>query len=183
MFTADQLVSVDESSKDGRTLYRRYGWSPRGETAHRTVDFPRGERWSLLPALTIDGYIAKRIVKGSIDGLEFLDFILEDVTPQLPKMNPYPLSRSVLLLDNCSIHKMQHLVDAVTAAGCKIRFLPPYAPELNPIEESFAAVKAALRRHFRYIGTLSGDEALEIACDAVTGEKAKAWFAHSGYYP
>lgn len=177
MFTVDQLVSVDESSKDGRTLYRRYGWSPRDETAHRTVDFPRGERWSLLPALTIDGYIAKRIVTGSIDGIEFLDFILEDV---LPKMNPYPLPRSVFLLDNCSIHKMQHLVDAVTAAGCKIRFLPPYAPELHSIEESFAAVKAALRRHFRYLGTLSGDEALEIACNAVTKEKTKAWFAHSG---
>jgi transposase len=84
-YTADQLISIDESSKDGRNLYRNYGWGLRGESTMVTVEFPRGERWSLLPAMTVDGYIAKRVVLGSVDGGTFIDFILEDVVSQRTK--------------------------------------------------------------------------------------------------
>jgi transposase len=93
-YSAEQLVSVDESSKDGRTLYRKFGWALKGETGVCSVDFPRGQRWSLLPALTVDGYIAKRVIPDSVDGSEFLDFILEDVVRTLvysPKEGYSPL--------------------------------------------------------------------------------------------
>ncbi|TRM55320.1 hypothetical protein BD626DRAFT_381891, partial [Schizophyllum amplum] len=66
-------------------------------------------RYSILPALTLDGYIACRVVKGSVDGEEFLDFVLNDI----PQMNPWPAPRSVLLLDNCNIHKSEILREAV----------------------------------------------------------------------
>ncbi|KAI4518010.1 hypothetical protein K523DRAFT_223592, partial [Schizophyllum commune Tattone D] len=67
-------------------------------------------RYSILPALTLDGYIACRVVEGSVDGDEFFDFIITDV---LPQMNPYPQPRSVLILDNCAIHKSQALRQVV----------------------------------------------------------------------
>ena len=83
-FTAEQFVVLDESSKDGRTLYRRYGRAPAGCRASATAPLERGTRYSILPALTVDGYItciAARAVEGSIqvDGLEFFDFVVEDV--------------------------------------------------------------------------------------------------------
>jgi hypothetical protein len=103
MYTADQLISIDESSKDGRTLYRKHGWGMKGQTPVRTVDFPRGERWSLLPALTVNGYIAKRAIEGSVDAASFLDFILEDVV-SLPYPNPrlYPIT---ILTTSLSYHR------------------------------------------------------------------------------
>ncbi|KAL1684457.1 hypothetical protein GGG16DRAFT_25050, partial [Schizophyllum commune] len=67
-------------------------------------------RYSILPALTLDGYIACRVVEGSVDGEEFFDFIITDV---LPQMNAFPLPRSVLILDNCAIHKSEALRLAV----------------------------------------------------------------------
>ncbi|KAH7902767.1 hypothetical protein BJ138DRAFT_975325, partial [Hygrophoropsis aurantiaca] len=58
-------------------------------------------RYSILPAMSLDGYIALRVVEGSIDSTEFLDFVVNDV---LPTMNRYPNPRSVLIMDNCAIH-------------------------------------------------------------------------------
>ena len=79
LFTAAQLLFVDESSKDDRTIYRRYGRSARGTRASIKAKFVRGERWSILPALTVDGYAALRIVPGSVDADEFYNFIVADV--------------------------------------------------------------------------------------------------------
>ena len=78
-FTAEQFVVLNESSKDGRTLYHRYGRAPAGCRASATAPLERGTRYSILPALTVDGYIAARAVEGSCDGLEFFDFVVEDV--------------------------------------------------------------------------------------------------------
>lgn len=78
-YTADQFVVLDESSKDGRTLFRRYGRAIAGSRASAAAPLERGTRYSILPALTVDGYIAARAVEGSIDGLEFFDFVVEDV--------------------------------------------------------------------------------------------------------
>ena len=78
-YTAEQFVVLDESSKDGRTLFRRYGRALAGSRATATAPLERGTRYSILPALTVDGYIAARAVEGSFDGLEFFDFVVEDV--------------------------------------------------------------------------------------------------------
>ncbi|KAE9383625.1 hypothetical protein BT96DRAFT_752643, partial [Gymnopus androsaceus JB14] len=67
-------------------------------------------RWSILPALTINGYIALRVVEDSVDSTELYDFVLNDL---LPKMNPWPALRSVLVLDNCNTHKSEALRLAV----------------------------------------------------------------------
>jgi transposase len=91
-YAADQLVFLDESSKDGRTIFRKYGRSLAGERAVEVVPLDRGTRYSILPALTLEGYIAIRVTEGSIDGAEFYDFVLEDVVRHL-----YPLCWSILM--------------------------------------------------------------------------------------
>ena len=78
-YTADQLVFLDESSKDERVILRRYGRAIEGQRAIEDVSLNRGVRYSILPALTVDGYMAVRVVEGSIDGAEFFDFVLNDV--------------------------------------------------------------------------------------------------------
>jgi transposase len=85
-WTANQLVFVDESSKDERTIYRHYGRSVEGERAHLVAPFRRGERYSIVAALGLDGYITQRIVRGSVDGAEFFDFIVEVVSVDLVQL-------------------------------------------------------------------------------------------------
>lgn len=78
-FTADMLIFLDESSKDGWTIFRKYGCAALGECATQTASFNREQRYSILPALLLDRYMTLRIVEGSVDSLEFFDFVTEDV--------------------------------------------------------------------------------------------------------
>lgn len=78
-YTAEQMVILDESSKDNRTMIRKYGRAVSGNDPLLTVSLDRGIRYSILPALTLDGYIAVRAVEGSINGEEFFDFIVNDL--------------------------------------------------------------------------------------------------------
>ena len=75
---ADQVVTADETSKDDRTIFRRWGRSPSGNQATIDADFVCGECYSIVAAITVDGYIGTWIASGSVDGDEFFDFI-EDV--------------------------------------------------------------------------------------------------------
>lgn len=78
-FVAEQMVFVDESSKDERTIYRRFGRATKGQDASVKAKFVRGTRYSIAAAITTEGYIATRVVEGSVDGSEFLDYIVEEV--------------------------------------------------------------------------------------------------------
>jgi transposase len=119
-------------------------------------------------------------------------------------MNPYPAKHSVLVLDNCCIHHVEGVEEMCAEAyvilpntfqdsnpftrGVKLVFLPPYSPDLNPIEECFSYIKSYISRHgeaFRNVVEL-GDEAdpllfLYGVLETVTPEASKGWFSHSGY--
>jgi len=73
------IITVDESSKDGRTIFRKRGRAPKGHRAIIDADFVRGDRYSLLAALSIEGFVGTRAVEGSIDGDEFFDFIVDEI--------------------------------------------------------------------------------------------------------
>ena len=146
-----QFVCLDETSKNELTYARKYGRAYSGDRAELRDVFVRGDRYSLVAALSVDGYIACDVVLGSLDSMDFLEFVQEKVVGsnfgllrqianlfQLPQMNPYPAPRSALVLDNCRIHHNEALVDIVRAAGCLILYLPAYSPDFNPIEESFS---------------------------------------------
>ena len=78
-FTADQMVFLDKASKDKHVPLRRFGRSLSGGAAEDCVMLDRGIRYSILPALTVNGYMAVRAIEGSIDGAEFYDFVVNDV--------------------------------------------------------------------------------------------------------
>jgi transposase len=76
---ANMIVTADESSKDDRTIFRRWGRSGSGERAVIDSNFVRGERYSIVAAISTNGYEGFRVVQGSVDSGEFFDFIVEDV--------------------------------------------------------------------------------------------------------
>ena len=216
-YIASQMVFVDETSKDDHTIYWHYECAVTGRRATINANFMRGDQFSMAAALSLDGYKAMHVVLGSVDGEEFLDFIVNDVVHfsfysfwfsielpvyQLPSMNPYPQDKSILVLDNCMIQKMGVLWEIIEGFGHVLLFLPPYSPDLNPIEKSFSCgtsyvwaygfgstgtnqvleVKQWIRKNWHNIQATNYPKIMLLESLAVViAEKARGWFMHSGY--
>jgi transposase len=179
-YTAEQIVAVDESACNERTGDRKYGWSPGNTLVELSYSFKRSERWSLLPVMTINSYMSYIIFQGSISAAlmeEFLEFQV------LPFCNPHPAPNSIIVLDNASIHRSARVRQPCERAGVRLKYLPPYSPNYNPIKERFKVLKSWLERH-------AGDEEifddfrgfLEYAGQCICHEiDAKSWFNKYGY--
>jgi transposase len=185
-FTADQFVFVDESGSDVRTGDRRYGYAESGVQAVVKRWLQSRKRVSVLPAYTVEGYITSITFEGTCTGDMFEAFIIDHV---LPKMRPFPESRSVLVMDNASIHhsNLPVIQAACDAKRVELIFLPPYSPDYNPIEESFADLKSFIRRSYRsHIGQFDSYQSyLEWAVKQTgTGDrgarKARGHFRNAG---
>lgn len=99
---AHQVVFIDESGLNNKLSERDYGWVRRGQRARAKVAGKKSSNFSLLPAYTVDGYIACNVYDGAVDGDRFVEFIENDV---LPHCTPFPGPRSVIIMDNASIHR------------------------------------------------------------------------------
>ena len=96
-----------------KSLDRKYGYSPRGIPAIEVYILKRTECWSLLPAYTIDGFLPDPLImKGSVTGDDFLDWL---VTSVLPQMNPYPGDKSILVIDNNNTHHIEVSIHSLYA--------------------------------------------------------------------
>ena len=181
LFSRDQLVWVDETGSNTRDHARRYGYAIRGCTpvTHRLL--VRGKRVNAIAALTSDGIIAVDTVIGSISGHTFFDFLWGTLTPHLMPFNGAN-PHSVLILDNCSILHIVEVKDLLHQAGILVLFLPPYSPDLNPIEEAFNYVKAYLKK---YDVLLQSGAPLPTVIDAgfesISKDHCNAWITDSGY--
>ena len=115
----------------------------------------------MLPAMTMNGVIYSHIKKGAYNGNEFVEWL----AGLLEIVNPYPAPNSVLILDNCQIHHVEgvaescaeryvfcdldienHTLYSVLHSGVRLIYLPPYSPDLNPIEECFSWVKHCIQQ-------------------------------------
>ena len=171
-FDPTRLVFLDEAGCH-ISMTPTHGWAPRGERLYDHVPRNRGTVTTMLGALTIGGLEAVMTIEGSTDSNVFHAFITEVLAPRL---NP----GDVVVLDNVSAHKNQRTKDFLTNLGVKMLFLPPYSPDMNPIEECWSKVKEALRRACtRTITTL--DQAIAAAADSVKPEDAAGWFSHAGW--
>jgi transposase len=176
---ADQLIFLNESASNERTGDRKYGWAPIGSGCGVARPLKRSERWSVLPALTVDGYLSYLILQGSITSAIFKAFVEERV---LPHCTPYPGPRSVLILDNASIHKSTRLQELCDKHGVLLKFLPPYSPDFNPIEATFNDIKAWIKRNHRLMENFTSFQAfLHFAIGQVCGTHARGHFKEAGY--
>ena len=129
-----QLIFIDETSKDGRHAYRRYARSKQGTKAVVKLPFLRGKRVSIVAALNITGFMCWETTRGTFTRRRFHDAFARCVVPRL---NPWPLPNSIVIMDNAKIHMYRELEAAVHQCGARLIFLPPYSPQLNPIEVCF----------------------------------------------
>jgi transposase len=138
-YTANMIVAPDESACNERTGDRKYGWSAIYSTVELEYSFKRSERWSLLPALTVDGYLNCVIFQGTITS-EIVEFFLENEV--LPHCNRFPAPNSALVIDNASIHRSARMRELCKRVGVVLKYLPPYSPDYNPIKKSFKQLKS-----------------------------------------
>ena len=180
-FTAHQFVWVDESGCDKKDHMRKFGYSLRGEPPvyHRFLH--RGERHNVICAMSTQGVVAYEWYKGSINGDKFLDFVQGVL---IPEMQPFDgqSSHSILVMDNCSIHHIQPVVETLTQMGVLTLFVPPYSPDMNPIEELFSYFKYYLKDHDTVLQAMQDPlPLLKAGLDSVTAQQCCAWIRHAGY--
>ena len=130
---------LDECGVDHR-LYREYRRAPRGERIYQAVAGQRRERTSIIAAARQNKLVAPLVFQGSCN-TEVVDAYFEQVL--LPELPP----GSVIVLDNARFHQSPTTQKLVEQAGCRLLFLPPYSPDLNPIEHLWAALKTRLRQN------------------------------------
>jgi transposase len=180
-FQSYQLVYVDESGCDKRVGFRRTGWSPLGVSPMQVSQFHRDQRYQILPAYAQDGIVFSRVFRGSTDATVFEDFIAQ----LLQHCGRWPEPKSVLVMDNASFHHSERMAQMCVDAGVKLVYLPPYSPDLNPIEEFFAELKAFIKRNWSYyeVDPDQGFDAFLGWCIDVVGakeESARGHFRHAG---
>ncbi len=168
----NQLLFVDEMGSNV-SLARLYGRAEPGQRVVDTIPAARGENLSTIGALALDGVRAVMSIPGAVDGEVYQVFVQQVLAPRLRVGD-------IVFMDNVPTHKMVTIQEAITAVGARVEFLPPYSPDLSPIENLWSKVKAILRA----IGarTMRGlMAALKKALGAVTPNDILGWFKHCGY--
>ena len=168
----EQLVFVDETGLK-TDITRLRGWA---EGGHRLVEAVPGGHWqthTLVHGVALDGTRAAMVLNGPIDGITFTGFCEHFLAPTL---HPGDL----VVLDNLSSHKSSAAVRAVEAVGARMVYLPPYSPDLNPIENLFSKLKQLIRglrpRNWHEIVRSAKRALLQI-----TSEDILNAFLHCGY--
>jgi transposase len=168
----ERLVFVDEMGTN-TSLGPLYAWSPRGERAYSNVPRNRGPNTTLLASMTSEGMGPCLAVEGATTRVVFEAYAEKVLIPSLRR-------GQVVVMDNLSAHKGERVRELVESAGCELLYLPPYSPDLSPIEEAFSKVKGLLRKaEARSREALI--EAMGKALDAVTAKDASGFFEHCGY--
>jgi transposase len=155
------------------TFTRRVAWGKRGERVHATAPAGHWNTTTLMAAVSLEGVAAAMAFPGATDGPAFRAFCERVLAPQLRPGD-------VVVLDNLSSHKDRQALDALRRAGAEVRPLPPYSPDLSPIENIFAKVKESLRQaEARTERALV--KAIGRALEAVTATDCVNCFRHCGY--
>lgn len=148
----------------------------RAEGGERVVvDEPKnmGKNISIVGALGVTGIVAVMYCLCTVNGSGFLSYVTDFLVPTLR-------AGQIVIMDNVNFHCSDAVRNAIESAGCTLVFLPPYSPELNPIENMWSKVKNYLRSIMPK--TLSDYHiALSEALDSVTDYDCEGWFGKSGY--
>lgn len=166
------LVFIDETwAKTNMTT--THGYAAKGE---RLIDSAPHGHWqttTFVGALRSEGFIAPMVVDGAINGELFRAYVEQVLVPQLRQGD-------VVVMDNLSSHQVCGIREAIEGAGGQLLYLPPYSPDLNPIENAFSKLKRLLRR--------AGERTMEklwkrigLLLDEFTPDECRRYFRHCGY--
>lgn len=167
-----QYVFLDECGVT-TDLLRRYGRSPRGTRMHAHTPCRHWQTHTVVAALRLDGVTAPAVFDGPLDGPTFQAYVDQVLAPTLRPGD-------VVVLDNLAVHKQPGIRATIERAGARIRHLPPYSPDFNPIEQAFAKLKAFLRA--------ARPRSFDHVCDAIASAiglfppaECANYIRHSGY--
>jgi transposase len=166
------LVFVDECSTN-ISLSPIYARAPKGERARGKAPRNWGKNVSLVCAIDSGGVKSSMSVEGAVDGRAFEAYVERFLAPELER-------GQIVVMDNLSVHKSKRVKRLIEQTGATLLFLPPYSPDMNPIEEAFSKLKAALRK----AGTRTREALVEAtgrALEAITLEDIRGFFSHCGY--
>ena len=182
-FPKEVLVWVDETGCDNREMLRKFGYSIRGERAISQKLLVRGRRISAIAALSwTSGIIDVDLTTESVNGDAFYDFVCSTL---IPNMYPYDGTspNSVVVMDNCSIHHVAEVQQLLDDAGIPVIYLPPYSPDMNPIETAFSHVKSYLKLHDDVLEAFPNKTTLvKAAFQNIKIEHCQAWIKHTKFY-
>ena len=154
------FVWLDETGCDHRHSTRKYGYSVRGIPICDQRILIRGTRYTAIPVISMDGIHDVFIAEGTMNGERFTMFVRNVLLPHLNPFNGVN-PRSVVIMDNASIHHVDQVVDLIERqAGAKLCFLPPYSPDLNPAEGVFSQIKSIMKQNDQLFQVCSASRAL-----------------------
>ncbi len=169
---AEHLVFLDETSASTK-MTRRRGRCARGKRLVMAAPHGHWKSTTLVVALRLSGLTAPTVVDGAINGELFLAYVKQQLVPTLHEGD-------VVVMDNLGSHKKPGVVEAIEAVGARVEYLPPYSPDLNPIELAFSKLKALLRK----AGERTVDglwKLLGRLMDEFTEMDRRNYFIHCGY--
>jgi transposase len=163
----DRLIFLDESGVSTQ-MTRLYARSTGGARIHETTPDGRWKILTIIGAISTRGMIATMTIEAATDREIFLAYLDEVLCPKLR-------FGDVVIMDNLSSHKVNGVRERIEAAGAQLLYLPPYSPDLNPIEKAWAKLKQLLRAtKARTKEAL--DQAIAELLPLLTAQDAKAWF-------
>jgi len=163
---------LDESGATTQ-MTRNYGRAPRGQRVREATPQSHWQTLTIFAALTTRGLEAPMTIPEPTDGDIFLAYVEQMLGPRLRP-------GQVVIMDNLSAHKVAGVRERIEAAGARLLYLPPYSPDLNPIEEAWSKVKQILRS-LKARTSEALENAVAEALNAITTANAIAWFSHRGY--
>ena len=163
------LVFVDESGV--RTdLTRRYGRAPKGERVHEAVPHGHWKALTILGALSTKGVQASMTIEAATDTDVFVAFVEQVLGPTLRP-------GQIVVMDNLTAHKQRKIRRLLTKRRCRLWYLPPYSPDLNPIELAWSKLKTFLRGAKARLRPAL-EEAVAKGLHTITAQDARNWFRH-----
>lgn len=167
-----RFVFVDESgAKTNMTRLR--GRCKGGARLHDLAPHGHWETTTMIAALGLEGATAPMVIEGATDAAVFRAYVKHVLVPVLRE-------GQIVVVDNLGSHKGAEVREMIEATGAALWFLPPYSPDLNPIEKMWSKVKEFLRA-VKARGTEQLYEAVGVGLDKVTPQDAQGWFASCGY--
>jgi transposase len=168
----ERLIFIDESGLSTK-MARLRGWAPKGERCRAAIPHGHWKTFTFVGGLTLDGFVAPMLLDGPMDGECFRAWVEQMLAPTL---RPGDL----VIMDNLPAHKVAGVRQAIEAKGAELIYLPPYSPDLNPIENAFAKLKACMRRAAaRTFDAL--EDAAAHALSMFNPTECANFFAHAGY--
>jgi transposase len=169
---AQRLVFIDETAT-ATNMTRLRGRAPKGERLIGKTPHGHRKTTTFIAALRCDSVTAPMVLDGAMNGAAFIEYVRQVLVPTLK-------SEDVVIMDNLPVHKVFGIKAAIESVGASVLFLPPYSPDLNPIEMAFSKLKALLRKASER--TVSGlwDRIGELI-GAFSSQECENYLTHQGY--